>query len=83
MSRSKSVPSPSFDSAMISRFTSNTDRLVPSKVICTGSFCDLNLKKMEEDMVSSGDSVFHRIHKVPEMSSRGCSSLFEFGDGVR
>lgn len=51
ISRSKSVPSPSFESAMMSRFTSNTDRLVPSKVICDGSFCDLNLKKIDEDMV--------------------------------
>lgn len=39
---------------MISRFTSNTDKLVPSKLICIGSLEDLNRKKMDEDMMSGG-----------------------------
>lgn len=52
MSRSKSLPSPRRAILIISRFTSNTDRLVPSKLICDGSFWDLKRKKIDEDMVA-------------------------------
>lgn len=52
MFRSKSVPSPSREMVMISRFTSNTDREEPSNVIAVVAFCDLNLKKMDDDMVA-------------------------------
>lgn len=51
---SKSVPSPSLLSEMISRFSSNTDIPVPSKATRAGSFCDLNRKKTQEDMMSKG-----------------------------
>ena len=50
MISSKSVPSPSRLSAMISRFNSKTEMPVPSKVTRDGSFWDLNLKKTEEDI---------------------------------
>lgn len=36
---------------MISRFSSNTEIPVPSKVMRWGSFHDLNLKKTEDDML--------------------------------
>ena len=55
MSKSKSLPSPSRAMFMISRFTSNTDKLVPSKLICEGSFWDLKRKKIEEDMIANCD----------------------------
>nr|POE48106.1 hypothetical protein CFP56_01434 [Quercus suber]POE48112.1 hypothetical protein CFP56_01440 [Quercus suber] len=51
--RSKSVPSPSLESVMISRFTSKTDREDPSNVIGVVAFCDLNLKKIEDDILLS------------------------------
>lgn len=37
---------------IMSLFSSNTEMPVPSKVTRCGSFCDLNLKKTEEDMMS-------------------------------
>lgn len=39
----------------MSLFNSNTEMPVPSNVTLCGSFCDLNLKKTEEDMMSSTD----------------------------
>lgn len=51
---SKSVPSPSLLSEMISRLSSNTDIPVPSNATRAGSFCDLNRKKTQEDMMSKG-----------------------------
>ena len=63
ISRSKSVPSPSLERAMMSRFTSNTESDVPSKAIEDGCFCDLNLKKMEEDMIASSNDPCYQIHQ--------------------
>lgn len=51
MTRSKSVPSPSLLTLIISRFSSKTVMPVPSKVILVGSLADLNLKKTHEDML--------------------------------
>ncbi len=59
MARSKSVPSPRRLMLIISRFNSNTEIPVPSKVTREGSFWDLNLKKTEEDMVR--ESVYELI----------------------
>lgn len=53
MMSSKSEPSPKRFIMMISLFNSKTEIPVPSKATLVGSFCDLNLKKTEEDMVSS------------------------------
>ena len=47
------MPSPKPLLMMISRFSSNTEIPVPSNSTREGSFWDLNLKKTEDDMVSS------------------------------
>jgi hypothetical protein len=53
MAKSKSEPSPNLLIWMICLLSSNTEIPVPSKVTRDGSFCDLNLKKTEDDIVIS------------------------------
>jgi hypothetical protein len=52
IARSKSEPSPNRLICIICLLSSNTEIPVPSKATRDGSFCDLNLKKTDDDMAN-------------------------------
>lgn len=66
---SKSVPSPRRFRLIISRFSSKTEIPVPSNVTREGSFCDLNRKNTEEDMMqislSNAESLIETFPNIP------------------